>query len=171
MCKVNWEERMFHIASGLFINGNSITDSIDMAKMFKERFEIEFGEDDEPKERKKKDKGFNPYEDLSYVEDKYKFLWKEWLDYKKSIKSQYKTQKGAVTQYNSWVRFSEGSINLANAIIKRSIENSWSGLFELKDKEKALYGSPRTPYGFIVEKEDLGKKEDGKLVIGGVTYR
>ena len=170
MCKINWEERLFHIASGLFINGNSITDSIDMAKMFKEQFEIEFGEE-EPKEKKKKEKGYNPYEDLSYVEDKYKILWKEWLDYKKSIKSQYKTQKGAVTQYNSWVKFSEGSINLANAIIKRSIENSWSGLFELKDKEKALYGSPRTPYGFIVEKEELGKKDDGKLVIGGTIYR
>ena len=76
-----------------------------------------------------------------------------------------------MTQYNSWVRFSEDSINLANAIIKRSIENSWSGLFELKDKEKALYGSPRTPYGYIVEREDLSKKEDGKLVIDGVTYR
>lgn len=172
MCKANWEERLFTIASGLYINGNTVMDSIEMALEFKENFIREIGDEEEPKEKekKKKDKSFDPYEDLSYVEDKYLSLWKEWLDYKRQIKSQYKTQKGAKTQYTSWVNFSEGSINLAKAIIKRSIENSWSGLFELSPKEKALYGSPRTPYGYVAEYEDL-RKDEGKLVIGGVTYK
>lgn len=173
MCKVNWEERVFNVASNLFIRGCSIEESIVLAKAFKEQFLAEMEEEEEaekPKEKKKREKGFDPYEDLSYVAPKYLPLWKEWLDYKKSIKAQYKTQKGAKTQYNSWVNFSEGSINLATAIIKRSIENSWSGLFELNAKEKALYGSPRTPFGYVAEVEDLGSN-DGKLIIGGIEYR
>lgn len=143
-----------------------------MAKMFKEQFVAEFSEEDEaPKEKKKKEKGFNPYDDLSYVDKRFESLWLEWLDYKKAIKSQYKTQKGVETQYRSWIKYSEDNINLANAIIKRSIEHSWSGLFELSEKEKALYGSPRTPYGFIAEEVDLHKKKDDKVIIGGTLYK
>jgi hypothetical protein len=181
MCKVNWEERVFLLAKDFYSSGNysSIEGAINDAFEFKEIYLMvakQFGEcddiEDKEKEKKKREKSFDPYEDLSYVEDKYLSLWKEWLDYKRQIKSQYKTQKGAKTQYTSWVNFSEGSLNLAKAIIKRSIENSWSGLFELSPKEKALYGSPRTPFGYVAEYEDLRKdKEDDKLFIGGVEYR
>lgn len=94
---------------------------------------------------KKKTK-FDVYADLSYVDAEYADIWKEWLEYKDAIKSQYNAQKGAIIQYNSLLKYADNNVVLANAIVKRSIERSWQGLFELNDKEKALYLSERSPY-------------------------
>ena len=106
---------------------------------------------DLPKEEKdksfsKKKAKFDVYADLSYVDAEYADIWKEWLEYKDAIKSQYNAQKGAIIQYNSLLKYADNNVVLANAIVKRSIERSWQGLFELNDKEKALYLSERSPY-------------------------
>ena len=106
---------------------------------------------DLPKERidksipKKKAK-FDVYADLSYVDAEYADIWKEWLEYKDAINKQYNAQNGAVIQYKSLLKYADNNPVLANAIVKRSIERSWQGLFELNDKEKALYLSERSPY-------------------------
>ena len=94
----------------------------------------------------KKKAKFDVYADLSYVNAEYADIWKEWLEYKDAIKSQYNAQKGAIIQYNSLLKYADNNVVLANAIVKRSIERSWQGLFELNDKEKALYLSERSPY-------------------------
>ena len=94
----------------------------------------------------KKKQNFNVRADLSYVDSKYANLWNEWLDYKDAINKQYKTQKGAISQYKSWIKFANNNIILAEAIVRRSIEYSWQGLFELKDNEIKLYLSNRNPY-------------------------
>ena len=94
----------------------------------------------------KKKAKFDVYADLSYVDAEYADIWKEWLEYKDAIKSQYNAQKGAIIQYNSLLKYADNNVVLANAIVKRSIERSWQGLFELNDKEKALYLSERSPY-------------------------
>lgn len=94
----------------------------------------------------KKKAKFDVYADLSYVDAEYADIWKEWLEYKDAIKSQYNAQKGAIIQYNSLLKYADNNPILANAIVKRSIERSWQGLFELNDKEKALYLSERSPY-------------------------
>ena len=94
----------------------------------------------------KKKAKFDVYADLSYVDAEYADIWKEWLEYKDAIKSQYNAQKGAIIQYNSLLKYADNNVVLANAIVKRSIERSWQGLFELSDKEKALYLSERSPY-------------------------
>lgn len=94
----------------------------------------------------KKKAKFDVYADLSYVDAAYSDIWKEWLEYKDAIKSQYNAQKGAIIQYNSLLKYADNNVVLANAIVKRSIERSWQGLFELNDKEKALYLSERSPY-------------------------
>ena len=94
----------------------------------------------------KKKAKFDVYTDLSYVDAEYADIWKEWLEYKDAIKSQYNAQKGAIIQYNSLLKYADNNVVLANAIVKRSIERSWQGLFELSDKEKALYLSERSPY-------------------------
>ena len=106
---------------------------------------------DLPKEEKdksfsKEKAKFDVYADLSYVDAEYADIWKEWLEYKDAIKSQYNAQKGAIIQYNSLLKYADNNVVLANAIVKRSIERSWQGLFELNDKEKALYLSERSPY-------------------------
>lgn len=94
----------------------------------------------------KKKAKFDVYADLSYVDAEYSDIWKEWLEYKDAINKQYNVQKGAIMQYKSLLKYADNNPVLANAIVKRSIVNSWQGLFELNDKDKALYLSERSPY-------------------------
>ena len=94
----------------------------------------------------KKKAKFDAYADLSYVDAAYADVWKEWLKYKDAINSQYKAQEGAVLQYKSLLKYADNNPVLANAIVKKSIERSWQGVFELSDKEKELYLSERSPY-------------------------
>ena len=68
------------------------------------------------------------------------------MKYKDAINSQYKAQEGAVLQYKSLLKYADNNPVLANAIVKKSIERSWQGVFELSDKEKELYLSERSPY-------------------------
>ena len=69
----------------------------------------------------KKKAKFDVYADLSYVDAEYADIWKEWLEYKDAIKSQYNAQKGAIIQYNSLLKYADNNVVLANAIVKRSI--------------------------------------------------
>ena len=137
----------------------------------------------------KKKAKFDVYADLSYVDATYADIWKEWLEYKDAINKQYKAQQGAVSQYKSLLKYADNNPILANAIVKRSIENSWQGLFELSDKEKALYLSERSPYyitntstntlpkGWTQERYDMYIRngytitEDGRLFKDGKEYK
>lgn len=96
--------------------------------------------------RKKHKAKFDVYADLSYVDEAYVDIWREWLEYKDAINKQYNVQKGAISQYKSLLRYADNNVILANAIVKKSIEHSWNGLFGLSDKEKELYLSERSPY-------------------------
>ena len=137
----------------------------------------------------KKKAKFDVYADLSYVDAAYADIWKEWLEYKDAINKQYKAQQGAESQYKSLLKYADNNPILANAIVKRSIENSWQGLFELSDKEKALYLSERSPYyitnastntlpkGWTQERYDMYIRngytitEDGRLFKDGKEYK
>lgn len=126
-----------------------------------------------PKKRQK----FDVRADLSYVDSKYANLWNEWLDYKDAINKQYKTQKGAISQYKSWIKFANNNIILAEAIVRRSIEYSWQGLFELKDNEIKLYLSNRNPYNSNNQQPYNGsnrlidgENEDGTFNRNGYRY-
>ena len=137
----------------------------------------------------KKKAKFDVYADLSYVDASYADVWKEWLEYKDAINKQYKAQQGAVSQYKSLLKYADNNPILANAIVKRSIENSWQGLFELSDKDKALYLSERSPYyitnnstitlpkGWTQERYDMYIRngytitEDGRLFKDGKEYK
>ena len=132
---------------------------------------------------------FDVYADLSYVDAAYADIWKEWLEYKDAINKQYKAQQGAESQYKSLLKYADNNPILVNAIVKRSIENSWQGLFELSDKEKALYLSERSPYyitntstntlpkGWTQERYDMYIRngytitEDGRLFKDGKEYK
>ena len=96
--------------------------------------------------RKKHKAKFDVYADLSYVDEAYVDIWREWLEYKDAINKQYNVQKGAISQYKSLLKYADNNVILANAIVKKSIEHSWNGLFGLSDKEKELYLSERSPY-------------------------
>ena len=65
----------------------------------------------------KKDKRYDANADLSYVDAPYVAIWQEWLDYKKEIKKQYKTQRGAKSQYDVLIKYANNNPILANAIV------------------------------------------------------
>ena len=138
----------------------------------------------------KKKAKFDVYADLSYVDAAYADIWKEWLEYKDAINKQYKAQQGAESQYKSLLKYADNNPILVNAIVKRSIENSWQGLFELSDKEKAFYMSERSPYstmtntstltlpkGWTQERYDMYIRngytitDDGRLFKDGKEYK
>lgn len=139
----------------------------------------------------KKKAKFDVYADLSYVDAAYADVWKEWLKYKDAINSQYKAQEGAELQYKSLLKYADNNPVLANAIVKKSIERSWQGVFALSDKEKELYLSERSPYyinntstntltlpkGWTQERYDMYIRngytitEDGRLFKDGKEYK
>lgn len=98
------------------------------------------------KENAKKSNKFDVRADLSYVDDDFRTIWSEWLDYKDEAKCQYNTQRGAKQAYSTLKSYSENNPVLANAIIKQSIEKSWIGFFSLSDKQKAFFLSDKSPY-------------------------
>lgn len=116
----------------------------------------------------KKDNRYDAYADLSYVDAPYAAIWQEWLDYKKEIKKQYKTQRGAKSQYNTLIKYANNNPILANAIVKISIEHSWDGLFALTDKQIAFFLSQKSPYA--VEEKSCESSTDSKNMIpNGLT--
>lgn len=126
----------------------------------------------------KKDKMYDANADLSYVDAPYADIWQEWLDYKKEIKKQYKTQRGAKSQYNTLIKYANNNPILANAIVKISIEHSWDGLFALTDKQIAFFLSQKSPYaveekGYEVEMsaQKYTEEIDDNIFINGQVYK
>ena len=126
----------------------------------------------------KKKAAYNANADFSYVDAPYADIWQEWLDYKKEIKKQYKTQRGAESQYKVLIKYANNNPILANAIVKISIEHSWDGLFPLSDKQMAFFLSPKSPYAVEEKGYELGMSEqtyteetDDNIFINGQVYK
>ena len=122
--------------------------------------------------KKKNRNAFDVRKDLSYVEEVFVQIWNEWLDYKDEIGKQYKTQRGANSQYKSLVKYANNNPILANAIVKRSIEHSWDGVFALTDKQVELFLSSKSPY-FIVENNEQPTTQhiSETIIINGQIYK
>ena len=116
----------------------------------------------------KKDERYDANADLSYVDAPYAEIWQEWLDYKKEIKKQYKTQRGAKSQYNTLIKYANNNPILANAIVKISIEHSWDGLFALTDKQIAFFLSQKSPYA-VEEKGHESSTDSKNMIPDGLT--
>ena len=126
------------------------------------------GKEERDKSLSKKDKRYDANADLSYVDAPYAAIWHEWLDYKKEIKKQYKTQRGAKSQYNTLIKYANNNPILANAIVKISIEHSWDGLFALTDKQIAFFLSQKSPYA-IEEKGCESSTDSKNMIPDGLT--
>lgn len=96
-------------------------------------------ERDNKENYKKKNKIFDVRDDLSYVDAEYVDIWNNWLDYKDEIKNQYKTQRGAIMQFKSLLNYANNNPQLADVIVRRSIEQSWIGLFPMDEKTQKQY--------------------------------
>ena len=152
-------------------NGEPIPDS-------KHTDEKQEYKEERDKSLSKKDERYDANADFSYVDDPYAAIWKEWLDYKKEIKKQYKTQRGAKSQYNTLIKYANNNPILANAIVKISIEHSWDGLFALTDKQMAFFLSQKSPYaveenGHEVEmsEQTYTEETDDNIFINGQVYK
>ena len=142
-------------------NGEPIPDS-------KHTYEKQEDKEERDKSLSKKDERYDANADLSYVDAPYADIWREWLDYKKEINKQYKTQRGAKSQYNTLIKYANNNPILANAIVKISIEHSWDGLFALTDKQIAFFLSKKSPYA--VEEKGCESSTDSKNIIpNGLT--
>ena len=120
-------------------------------------------EDTNVSKKEKKTGKFDVRSDLSYVDKEFEDIWMEWLEYKDEIKKQYKTQKGASRQYTTLVNLSDNNPFLAYAIVQRSIEHSWDGVFELSDKQKELYLSDNSPYAKNPKNTKSNIPQDGDV--------
>ena len=142
-------------------NGEPIPDS-------KHTDEKQEDKEERDKSLSKKDERYDANADLSYVDTPYAAIWQEWLDYKKEIKKQYKTQRGAKSQYNTLIKYANNNPILANAIVKISIEHSWDGLFALTDKQIAFFLSQKSPYA-VEEKGHESSTDSKNMIPNGLT--
>ena len=60
----------------------------------------------------------------------------EWLEYKKSRKETYKSEKSLQALANELTRLSNNDQTIAKAIIQKSMANNWAGIFALKAEIK-----------------------------------
>ena len=74
--------------------------------------------------------------DFSFLDESWKGLFLEWIEYKKSIKDNYNTQKSIEACYRNLKSLSSGDLMTAKKIVDQSIGNKYKGLFPLKEPLK-----------------------------------
>lgn len=91
----------------------------------------------------KENKELKEYEFEFLIDDRFKTVFINWLEYKKNRKECYKTPQSIEACYNKLVNLSIGNPEIAKKIINESFANNWSGFFKLKDekeiKEQRIY--------------------------------
>lgn len=78
--------------------------------------------------------------DLSFVDEDFKDIFREWLEYKRDRNESYKSDKSLKMCYNRLLNLSDSNPEKAKLIIEQSIASNYAGLFELKN-----YGNNRKP--------------------------
>jgi len=76
--------------------------------------------------------------DLSFIEsDNFRELFSEWLDYRKTLKKEYKSQKQVEIAFGNLLKKGNSDFETCKTVVYESIGNGYQGLFELK---KTNYG-------------------------------
>ena len=73
--------------------------------------------------------------DLSFVDEAFKDIFREWLEYKRERKENYKSEKSLKMCYNHLLKLSDDNPEKAKLVIEQSIASNYAGLFELKNHE------------------------------------
>lgn len=71
--------------------------------------------------------------DYSFLDSRFKEVFFDWLEYKKSRNQKYKSQYSLETCYKNLLKLSDNSPDKAREVVNQSIANNWSGLFNLKN--------------------------------------
>ena len=74
--------------------------------------------------------------DVIQISEDLKPILVEWLEYKKSRKETYKSEKSLQALANELTRLSNNDQSTARAIIEKSMANNWAGIFALKTEIK-----------------------------------
>ena len=164
MCKVNWEERVFHLAKDLYASGEySMEGAINEALEFKERYLMVLEQVGEFQEDAPKEKGEKP------KVSKDEGFEATWLLYRRKG-----SKKKALEQ---WAKLTDEEREAVKGHIPAYID-SVSDIRYQKDFERYLrdkcfndvvYKNNRILYDGNEAKDT--PKDDTKLVIGGVVYR
>lgn len=68
-----------------------------------------------------------------WVSQEFASVFLDWLEYKRSRREGYKTDRSLRACYNMLVNLSGGNAEVAARIVEQSMANNWKGLFPLKD--------------------------------------
>ena len=77
-----------------------------------------------------------PEFDFSFVEEKWKELFTEWINYKKSRNENYKTQKSLEACYRNLLKLSNNDVFKGRQVLDRAMGNNYAGLLPLKEFEQ-----------------------------------
>jgi len=75
--------------------------------------------------------------DFDFMETKFSPAFVRFLDYRKKIHKEFKTQMSLEACYRNLIELSCHDPTTAESIVEQSIANQWQGLFELKEKNSA----------------------------------
>lgn len=71
-----------------------------------------------------------------FVDERFRSVFDEWLEYKKSRKEKYKSEKSLKIFYKQLLKLSNNCPIKAQDIIYQSMANNWAGIFALKNESR-----------------------------------
>lgn len=97
--------------------------------------------------------------DLSFVSEEFKDVFKEWLEYKRERKENYKSDKSLKTCYNRLLTLSGNDCGKAKLVVEQSIASNYAGLFELKS-----YGTKQHTDSYEQKRIDSERRKSQLMV-------
>ena len=91
--------------------------------------------------------------DFSFLENDFKEIFLDWIEYKTAKNQKYKSQKSLEACYRQLIELSCGKPDLARQIVDKSLANNWAGLFQLNNVQK----QPPSPLRTGTLQTDLSK--------------
>ena len=106
---------------------------------------------------------FSPSEWLGTIEEPWRGIMAQWLEYKSARKEGYKTEVGVRKCLTMLRNLSGGNADVAQRIIDQSMANNWAGLFALKDapppRGQPIGRQHGQRVGQIIQSEDEQKRQ------------
>lgn len=109
-----------------FIANNSLTNGGQVADKLPPETETE-------EETEEEEKTPLPEKEVLNFPEGFSIAWKDWIDFKKELKDNYKTVKSEQAALDKLAKLANDNPETAKLIVAQSIEREWKGLFALKE--------------------------------------
>lgn len=133
-------------------------DNHPIAKLSQDKIREEYIKKESPNGDKKEVQKKKEY-DLSFVDECFKDLFSEWLEYKRERRENYKSEKSLKACYNRLLKLSDCNVEKARLVIEQSIACNYAGLFELKN-----YGAKQTTTNIYEQKRIDSERRKSQLM-------